>query len=215
MMKHLFLASQAHYVVGDIAQKLGKKVQLPMVYIDTCLKSRKYKEGELDFHYKNKQAFLDSGFHYDMYDITGKTEAQIITDLSQYQLMYIEGGNTPFLLKQALSNNFKQYVRQRVEAGMIYISESAGSVIAGPDISSNGRPGKMPSDYGITDSSGFSLVNFVIFPHWGDQKKAQDYFAHKIPQAYNSPFPYIILNNHQYVEVVDEQSMIVDVRNNK
>lgn len=213
-MKHLFLTSQAYYVVGDIARKLGEKLRLPMVYIDTCLKSRKYKDGELDFHYKNKQAFLDSGFHYDMYDITGKTEVQISSDLSKYQLMYIEGGNTPFLLKQTLTNNFKQYVQQRVKQGMIYISESAGSVIAGPDISSNGRPGKMPSDYGLTDSTGFNLVNFVIFPHWGDPKKKTDYLQNKAPQAYSSPFPHIILNNHQYVEVVDEQSMIIDVRNN-
>lgn len=182
-----------------------------MVFIDTCLKNRTYTDKELDWHYKNKQQLIDVGFRYDICNIADKTHEQLVHDLSKYEIMYVEGGNTPFLLQQSRMNGFGEYVRERVNGGLIYISTSAGSVIAGPGISANGRPGKTHKDFGVDDPSGFNLVNFVIFPHWGDDDKKSDYQKHKIPQSYQEDYPYILLTNNQYVEVVDDKYRIVDV----
>ena len=151
------------------------------------------------------------GYKYDFYDIIGKTSSDIERDLAKYQTMYVEGGSPFFFMQKALKNNFGDYVKKRLDSGMIYISESAGSIVAGPDIAANSRPGKSLENYDLPNSSGFNLVNFAILPHWGQESKKTDYFTYKIPQAYKEDFPYILLANNQYVEVTDDWYKRVDV----
>ncbi len=210
-MKKLYLASQLYISGKSICAKIPDELKTKAVYITTSFKYRVFKESELDWHYKNRAAFKEGGFIFDDYDITGKSEAEIKNDLAKYDVVYVEGGNVAYLLQQAQKNNFGKYIKQRVNDGMIYISESAGSIIAGPDIFANSRPGKAPSDYGLTDTKGFGLVNFEIMPHWGMENKKPDYMKYKIPQSYNENFPYILLLNNQYVEVTDDWYKIVEV----
>jgi peptidase E len=96
---------------------------------------------------------------------------------------------------------------------MIYISESAGSVVMGPDIAANSRPGKSLQNYDLPNSNGFNIINFAIMPHWGQKEKREDYLTYKIPQSYKEDLPYILLNNNQYLEVQDDWYKIVDVSN--
>jgi dipeptidase E len=109
--------------------------------------------------------------------------------------MYVEGGNAFFFMQEAQKNNFGDYVRGRLEQGMIYISESAGSVCAGIDIAANSRPGKSLKDYDLSSSAGFGFVNFAILPHWGQPEKREDYLDYKIPNSYHDDYPYILLSN--------------------
>lgn len=208
-MKRLFLASQFYISGKSIGSKISDELKKNTVFITTSIKYRVFKESELDWHYKNRATLKEGGFICEDYDITGKSEADIKNDLAKYQVIYMEGGNTAFVLQQAKKNNFGKYITARVNNGMIYISESAGSVIAGPDIYANSRPGKAPIDYGLTDTAGFNLVNFEIMPHWGMENKKPDYMKYKIPQSYNEDFPYILLLNNQYVEVTDDWYKII------
>ena len=211
-MQHLFLASQITSVVNDIAHKLGVQVKKPGVYITT---SFLYKSEKVhDWQIKHHASLVQAGFDLTDYDIAGKSEADIIRDLVGYEIMYVEGGNVAYLLQQAQQNNFGEYVKNRVDEGMIYVSSSAGSVIMGPDISSNGRPGKEAKDYGLTSTAGFGIVNFVVMPHWGAPEKKDAYLNYKIPNSYHEDYPYIFLSNHQYVEVEGEYSRIVTLQNN-
>lgn len=207
----LFLASKFHFVAEDIAGKLSDEQKQKVVYITTPFKYRVFKESELDWHYHNLDAMKKYGYQYDFYDIIGKSRGDIEHDLAEYQTMYVEGGNPFFFMQEAYKNDFSTYIKKRLAAGMIYIGESAGSVCAGIDIAANSRPGKSLVDYDVPNSSGFGLVNFVILPHWGQESKKDDYFAYKIPQSYHVDYPYILLNNNQYVDVQDDWINIVDV----
>lgn len=209
MMKHLFLTSQINSVVSSVATKIDPQVQQPAVYITT---SFSYKQTVQDWQVRHRASLIKAGFQLTDYDITDKSEQEIATDLANYSIMYVEGGNVAYLLQQAQRNNFGSYVKQRIEMGMIYIASSAGSVIMGPDIAANGRPGKTPADYGLTETTGFSIVNFVIMPHWGAQEKKEAYFKHKIPQAYQEDNPYVLLANNQYVEVINDTFQIHTVK---
>lgn len=211
-MKHLFLTSQFHHVSDNIKSKLDIKASTPIVFINTCLVDKVYKTSELDWHYKNVESLKRIGFNVQMYDITGKSEDQIKTDLAVYKYMYVEGGNTFYLLKQSNLCNFGKFVRDQIRSGMVYISTSAGTVIAGLDTSSNGRPGKTALDYGLTDSSGYKLVNFNIQTHWGDPTKKDAYLNFKIPQSYKEDSPYIFLSDKQYIEVNDDSFNIINTK---
>lgn len=210
-MKKLFLASQFYVVAESIGVKIPKKSKQKTVFITTPIKYRVFTESELDWHYKNRATLQAAGFIYDDYDITDKTEIDLKKDLDHYEVMYMEGGNPFYLLQASQKNNFTQYVTDRVRNGLTYVSESAGSVAAGIDISANSRPGKSLQNYDLPNSSGFGFVNFAILPHWGQESKKPDYFAHKISQSYDEHFPYVFLTNNQYIEVTDNWYKIVDV----
>jgi len=209
-MKHLFLTSQFYHVADSISTKLAIQPRTPLVFINTCLTDKLHKSSDLDWHYRNIEALKRMGFDVQIYDIAGKSEAQIRTDLTKYKYMYVEGGNTFYLLKHSNLCNFAQFVRDQIKSGMVYISTSAGSVIAGSDTSSNSRPGKTAIDYGLNDSSGYKLVNFNILPHWGAQAKKDAYLNFKIPQSYKEDFPYIFLSDKQYVEVINNSFQIIN-----
>lgn len=209
-MKHLFLTSQVRSVAKDIASKLGNQIKKPAAYITT---SFMYKDQTVpeEWQIQNRASLVNAGFDLTAYDITGKSYEELERDLSKYEIMYVEGGNTAYLLQKAQQNNFGKYVTQRVGEGMIYIGCSAGSVIIGPDIISADRPGKTAKDYGLTDTAGFGLVNFVVMPHWGDPTKNSAYLDYKIPRAYKEDYAYILLRDTQYVEVNEGWYKIIDV----
>lgn len=210
-MKKLYLASQFYIAGKSIGAKIPSEAKKNTVFITTPIKYRAFKDSELDWHYKNRAALQESGFVCTDYDITGKSENGLVKDLDSFDVMYMEGGNPFYLMQEAQKNNFKNYVQNRVKNGLIYISESAGSVAAGIDISGNGRPGKSPSDYQLANTKGFELVNFAILPHWGAENKKADHLTYKIPQSYSENYPYILLNDNQYIEVTDDWYKIVDV----
>ncbi len=207
----LFLTSKFHHVAEDIAPKLSDKQKQNIVFVDTAIKYREFKEGELDWHYANLDAMHKCGYRYEFYDIIGKSGHDIKQDLAKYETIYVEGGNPFFFMQESYKNNFDDYVKQRVDNSMIYISESAGSVCAGVDIAANSRPSKSIEDYELPDSRGFGLVNFCTLPHWGQKEKRDDYFTYKIPQAYKEDYAYIPLTNYQYLEVEDDWINIVDI----
>lgn len=210
-MKRLFLTSKFHHVAHDIAGKLSEAQKQPLVFITTPFKYREFKDTELAWHYHNLDAMKKRGFSYEFYDITGKTSSDIERDLAKYQAMYVEGGSAFYFMQEARKNNFGDYIKKRLDQGMIYISESAGSVCAGIDIAANSRPGKALEDYDLPNSSGFGFVNFAILPHWGQVDKRDDHLTYKSPRAYQDNFPFIFLSNRQYVEVVGEWYKIINV----
>lgn len=211
MTKRLFLTSKFHYVAGSLASKMSTSEKQRLVFIDTGIKYRVFKDQELDWHYANLEAMRKHGFVFDLYDISGKSNKELNQDLDEYEAMYVEGGNSAYLQQESQKNNFEAYVKKRLDQGMVYLSESAGSVIAGADIAANSRPGKSFTDYNLSSSAGFGLVNFVILPHWGQASKKDNFMNYKIPQSYQTDFPYILLSNNQYVEVVDDWWSIVDL----
>lgn len=210
-MKRLFLCSQVYHVAESIAETLGSDVRGKMVFIDTCVRDKVRPSDQMEWHENNKKSLRKAGFTYDIYDISGKSAADIRQDLDEYETMYVEGGNTFYLLLKSQENGFGEYVNKRVESGMIYIGTSAGAIIAGPDTASGSRPGKSPEDYSLADTAGFGIVNFVIMPHWGDESKRELYAQYKIPLSYGLRQPFVLLNDDQYVEVKDDWCRIVDV----
>lgn len=211
-MTQAYLASQ-FYVVGDsIGSKISADKKAKTVFITTPIKYKVFKESELAWHYKNRETLKQNGFITEDYDITGKTEQDLVNDLSKYEVMYVEGGNPFSTLKIAQTNNFAAYVHSRIKEGMIYVSESAGSVLAGADIAANSRPGKSAKEYGLTDTKGISLINAVFMPHWGQGIKRKDYVESKYPQTYLEDYPYIFLPNNQYLELEDAKFRVITVK---
>lgn len=210
VMKHLFLTSQFYHVADSIQSKLDIAPSTPIVFINTCLTDKDRKASELDWHYRNIESLKRIGFDVQIYDITGKSEMQVRRDLTQFKYMYVEGGNSFYLLEKSQKSNFGKIIKEQINSGMVYFSTSAGSLITGMDISACSRPGKIPDNHYLKDLSGFQIVNFNIHPHWGDPTKRDNYLNFKIPQSYKEDFPYIFLTDKQYIEVIDDSFQIIN-----
>lgn len=208
----LFLASKFHLVADSIASNLSAAQKSKIVFVETAIKYREFKGGELAWHYANKEAMQRLGMRFDTYDIRGKSTGDLAHDLGQYATIYVEGGNTGFLMQEAEKCSFGGYLHKRVAEGMVYISESAGSVCAGADIAANSRPGKSHLDYDLDSTAGFGLVNYCIVPHWGQPSKKADHLTYKIPQSYKADYPYILLTNYQYLAVTDNGWQIISTK---
>lgn len=84
-------------------------------------------------------------------------------DLSLYDVIYMLGGNTFYLLKKIREAKFDLKLKEAIENGVIYVGSSAGSVIMGSTTELS-----LPYDknrVNLTDFAGLKLFDGIIIPH--------------------------------------------------
>ncbi len=92
---------------------------------------------------------------------------------SSYDTIYVCGGNTFKLMKFARQVSFDKDVKSLLEKGGVYIGVSAGSLIVGPSIQIANEVHADKNEVGLTDFSGFNIVNLIIFPHYAPDLEAE------------------------------------------
>lgn len=211
-MRNIYLTSSISFSGEHIGKKLNaQNNKYKTAFITTPVEGD---VGDLQWLEDDRNALKDAGFDLFDYTITNKTEEQIKEDLKDIEVMYCSGGNTFYFLEKSKETGFDEIVREMVfDKNIIYISTSAGSVIAGPDI----YPAYNIEDVGktsnLTDYKSFGLVDFVILPHWGSKWFKEFYLNRRLEHAYTADYKLILLNDYQYVEVFpDKKYRIVDVR---
>lgn len=105
------------------------------------------------------------GMQVSFVDIEKIQESDTVEVFAPYDVIYVYGGNTFYLMHYANRSGFKKHIQEIIK-DKIYFGVSAGSIIAGADISPAGWGNADPNDIGLRDLSGLSLVPYVIKPHW-------------------------------------------------
>lgn len=211
-MQHLFLTSSIGTPgVGEsIRAKLGHNRPLKTAFITTPIEVEDMTDDS--WYQADRTAMINNGFEIFDYTLTGEKESDFERDLDGTDAIYFSGGNTRHLLKQSQLSNFIPFIRRYVDSGKLYLSTSAGSIIAGPQLPPYlwGEEKDAPD---ITDFTAYSLVNFTLIPHWGSAWFRDLYLGGRMGQIYSeSSQPFILCNDHEYVEVQDDHSKIIDVR---
>lgn len=82
-------------------------------------------------------------------------------------ILFVNGGNTFYLMKWVRQSGLDMYIEEFLDRGKMYVGVSAGSIIAGPDISlaSWGLNGDKNIS-NLRDMHGLNLVPFAVFPHF-------------------------------------------------
>ena len=89
------------------------------------------------------------------------------TNLSKYNIVYVCGGNTFFILDRIKKTGLEKFIKSFVKNGGIYVGVSAGSIIVGPDISIAGEGSDGDSNYlNLKNLQGLNLTKFATFPHY-------------------------------------------------
>ena len=141
------------YSIVDKQELNNKKV----LYITTASDGEKGDKSWMDEEYKT---ILDLGINED--NITEYKIGNNI-DIMAYDIIYMMGGNTFYLLDMIRKNSFDNEIRSFINAGKIYIGSSAGSEILGNSIDM--AIGYDDNNVNMTDFTGLKIIDGLIIPH--------------------------------------------------
>ncbi len=79
--------------------------------------------------------------------------------------VYVASGSTFALLEALQATGGGKVLSDRVRAGLPYIGASAGSIVAGPDVTPASLMDDPADGPALTDLRGLALVNQVVVPH--------------------------------------------------
>ncbi len=99
-------------------------------------------------------------------DIADASCGLIRDAIENCDIIYVGGGNSFLLMQEMRRSGADRIIAEAVANGKPYIGESAGAVVAGPDIryiSDMDAAGAAPS---LQDSRGLGLVDFRVVPHY-------------------------------------------------
>lgn len=152
----------------DMRNEITKLLQKPaydvnVAFITTAAKA----VDDVDFVKKDFNTMRDMGFNIEEFDIEGKTEQQLFEILKLKDIIYVEGGNTFYLMKAMQACHFEKVLRKLLKEGIVYIGASAGSVVAGRTIQTANKFGTGPDqNMRLASLKGLNLIPFDIFVHY-------------------------------------------------
>lgn len=194
----LILTSSNNYVTSNFVPNLPKKTsEMRLTFIPTAAE---VEDGDMQWLKDDRQALVDADFQVSDFTVTGKTKEQVKQMLDNTDFVFVSGGNTFFLLQEMRKSGFADLIKSYVDKGLIYGGSSAGSVVAGPDISlvqELDDPSLAPE---LKDQKGLGLVDVVVFPHWGSEH-FQNRYEKVMKSGYKKGLKIVLLTDDQYLLV--------------
>lgn len=150
-----------------------------------------------------KKALEKLGAIVDELELSTATAEEIRTKLKNNDIIYVTGGNTFFLLEELKRTGADKIIIEEVNAGKLYIGESAGAIVTAVNIEyakGMDNPKKAP---GLLNFDALNLVDFYTVPHYTNFpfKKA----AQKIMIQYSSELKLLPISNHEAIIMDDDE----------
>ncbi len=131
-------------------------------------------------------------------DLKNENAKSLKEKLSKADVIYVNGGNTFYLLDWVRKSGFDKIIPNLLKKGKIYFGVSAGSYLACPTIEMATWRHQDRNRIGVKDFSALKLVPFLITAHY-----TKDYKEIIEKEAKNTKYPIIALNDKQAVVVKD------------
>lgn len=164
---------------------------------------------EINFYIDDaKTAFKSLGMEIEVLELTEASEEIAKEKISSAEYLYISGGNTFFLLQELKKKDLSSLIFKRVDNGMVYIGESAGSIVATADIEyAEGMDDKSIAK-NLASTKAINLINFYPLVHYGEFPFAE--ISYERERKYNGKLNLIKINNKQAITVEDDKIEIVE-----
>lgn len=202
-MKKLLLSSDGKFAIEKGIKLFFEDVsKVKLAYITTATKG----SHNLAYFETDKGLLREMKYDFEELDIEGKNEAELRGLLVNKNVVFVEGGNTFYLLKAVRESGFDIVIKELIEKGMVYTGTSAGSYIACPtiEVSTWKKPGEEKENFGVTDFSAMNLVPFLVKAHY--KPEHDEILKEKISQA---KYPIRILRDGQAILVEDDKYTLV------
>ncbi|MBU1203129.1 peptidase E [Patescibacteria group bacterium] len=200
MKQTIILGSDSSFVLDTNFQINGQdKSQVKWAYITTAGND----VPDDSYLVRTKAALDNKTWDYHEYDISGKSDNEISEFLKDKDAIFMQGGNTYYLLKQIRQSNFKEALKKFLADGKVYVGTSAGSYIMCPDTDMmNWKDSSRFNKNGITDLTAFGFVPFQVFCHLNRHQEQEKEIK---KYASLSPYKVYFLNDGEGLLVEDSQ----------
>lgn len=200
-MKTILLTSAGMNIKEEILKILPRPASaIKVAHIITASKiekNRAYVERE-------RKIMRELGFNVEEIDIEGKNEHGLRALLKDKDVIYVQGGNTFYLLKYVKESGFDKIVKELIVKGIIYIGVSAGSYITCPTIEMAYWKHPDKNTVGLTDLIGLNLVPFLLSVHF-----KPEYAAILKREIIAAKYPVKILTDEQALLIRDNKTILV------
>ena len=149
-------------------------------------------------------ALKENGYDVTILDVATVPHNKNIQAIKNCTCLCISGGNTFYLLQELKRNGLLDLIKQKIQDDMLYIGESAGAIIACPDISYNQIMDDKTIATELTNYSGMGLVDYYVLPHNGEFPFVET--TAQTIKVYGEKINLIPLNNSQAIIVENEIS---------
>ena len=137
-------------------------------------------------------------------NIRRKTPWELKTRLADCDVIFVNGGNTFYLLHWARETGFDTLVPKLLQEGKLYVGVSAGSYIACPTIEAAAWKHGDRNRMRLKDLTGMGLVHFLISAHFEEAYRLTVERA-----ARSTRYPIVALYDTQALLAVDGKYTIV------
>ncbi len=154
---------------------------------------------------KDRQILYDCGLkHIQDLDLKDKTQKELEQILSNKNIIFVNGGNTFYLLKWVRESGFDKVLPHFLRRGGLYVGGSAGSYIACPTIEQATWKHQDRNRVGITDFTALNLVPFLISAHFEEKYRV---IVDKV--APGTKYPIVALSDKQAVLVQGKRVKVI------
>lgn len=163
---------------------------------------------EINFYVEEaKVAFKNLGMKLDILELTAVNESEAKEKISAADYLYVSGGNTFFLLQELKRKKLLSLIVEKVNNGMVYIGESAGTMITTADIEyAEGMDNKdMAKD--LDNTKALNLIDFYPLVHYGEFPFVE--VSEQREKKYKNKLNLIKINNKQAIIVEDEKISVI------
>ena len=160
------------------------------------------------FVVSDKETLEKLGLIIDELELSGASQDEVESKITNADYVFLAGGNTFFLLQELKRTGADKLITEHINKGKIYFSTSAGSIVVSKDIeyikhfdSLKAAP-KLKNDF-----SALGIIDFHIIPHCTSFKKATE----KIVDEYSEKIDLRPIHNKQAIIVKGNQVEMVEV----
>ncbi|MGL5823771.1 MAG: Type 1 glutamine amidotransferase-like domain-containing protein [Nocardioides sp.] len=120
---------------------------------------------------RRREWLASGGFKFEDLELNSASVDEVAASLAAADLVYVEGGNTYYLLREMQRCRFWEAMAQ---SSAVYAGCSAGAIVACPDIAYIGGLDDRSAAPGLVSTQGAGLVEFSILPHMDDPRIASE-----------------------------------------
>lgn len=158
---------------------------------------------------KDRQLLYDCGIKdIEDLDLKDKTQKELEEILSDKDIIFVNGGNTFYLLKWVRESGFDTVLDGFLKRGSLYVGVSAGSYLACPTIEQATWKRADRNRWGVTDFKALNYVPFLIVAHFDEKYRTIVDAATKTTRC-----PIVALTDKQAIVVDGKKIKIVGVGN--
>ena len=209
-MRKLFLSSSFKEVeklfvqfineqFGGLKNIEGKKVEI--------IPTASLIEGTENHIEETIKIYEKMGLRVSILELTEYVEDVLKQRIKNTDFLHVSGGNTFFLLQEIKRKKLMDLIVDRINEGMLYIGESAGTLITCPDVFYADDVDNKSLAPELEDTKGMNIITFYPLPHYKDEPFTET--VEKTLIKYDCKLKLFPFSNNEAITVDGEEMEIV------